>query len=240
MSERFEHSASHDELRDDLAAYALGALEEPEAERLRAHLEGCEECQRQLRWLEPAVELLPRTVEQLEPPPRVRETLLQTVRREAPPEAREPPRAPRESWWHRLGPAVWRPATAVAAAVMLVIGAVAGYLIGEPNGGGTTTLQAQAMPNAKKASGTLARDGNSGILSVQGMPTLASNQVYEVWVQRGRKLEPSSLFVPRTNHSAEAAVPDGLDGADAVLVTKEPRGGTRQPTSSPVLSVQVN
>lgn len=240
MSERFEHSASHDELRDDLAAYALGALEEPEAERLRAHLEGCEECRRQLRWLEPAVELLPRTVEQLEAPLRVRETLLETVRREAPPEAREPPRAPRESWWRRLGPAVWRPATAVAAAVMLVIGAVAGYLIGEPNGGGTTTLQAQAMPNAKRASGTLARNGSSGILSVQGMPTLASNQVYEVWVQRGRTLEPSSLFVPRSNHSAEAAVPDGLDGADAVLVTKEPRGGTRQPTSSPVLSVQVN
>ena len=86
------------------------------------------------------------------------------------------------------------------------------------------------MPNSKKASGTLARDGSSASSSVQGMPTLASNQVYEVWVQRGRKLEPSSLFAPRTNHSAEAAVPDGLDGADAVLVTKEPRGGSRQPT----------
>ena len=76
MSERFQNSASHDELREDLAAYALGALEEPEAERLRAHLEGCEECRRQLRWLEPAVELLPRTVEQLEPPVRLRLSLI--------------------------------------------------------------------------------------------------------------------------------------------------------------------
>jgi anti-sigma-K factor RskA len=240
MSDRFDHPAGHDEFRDDLAAYALGALEEPESERLRAHLEGCEECRRQLRWLEPAVELLPRTVEQLEPPARVRDSLLETVQAEAPPAAREPPRPARDSWWRRLGLGMWRPATAVAAAAMLVVGAVAGYLIGEPNGAGTTTLQAQAMPNAKRASGTLARNGNSGILRVQGMPTLASNQVYEVWVQRGRKLEPSSLFVPRTNHSAEAAVPDGLDGADAVLVTKEPRGGSQKPTSSPVLSVQVN
>ena len=240
MSERSGQSAGHDELRDDIAAYALGALEEPEAERLRAHLERCDECQRRLRWLEPAVELLPRTVEQLEPPARVRETLLETVRAEAPQEAREPPRAARESWWHRLGLAFLRPATAVAAAVMLVIGAVAGYLIGEPNGGGTSTLEAQAMPNAPHAQGTLERDGSSGILRVQGMPTLASNQVYEVWVQRNGKLEPSSLFVPRTDHSADAAVPEGLDGADAVLVTREPRGGSEQPTSSPVLSVQLN
>ena len=36
----------HDELRDDLAAYALGALEEDEAERLRPHLETCEDCRR--------------------------------------------------------------------------------------------------------------------------------------------------------------------------------------------------
>jgi hypothetical protein len=59
-------------------------------------------------------------------------------------------------------------------------------------------------------------------------------------VQRDGKLEPSSLFVPRANRSADAAVPDGLDGAQAVLVTKEPRGGSPQPTSSPVLSVQLN
>jgi anti-sigma-K factor RskA len=240
MSERSGDSLGHEELRDDLAAYALGALEEPEAERLRAHLEGCEECRRRLRWLEPAVDLLPRTVEQLEPPARLRESLLETVRGEAAQAAREPPRAARESWWSRVGVAVWRPATAVAAAVMLVIGAVAGYLIGEPNGGGTTTLQAQAMPNAPKARGTLAREGNSGILRVRGMPTLASNQVYEVWVQRDGRLEPSSLFVPRKDRSAEAAVPGGLDGADAVLVTKEPSGGSMQPTSSPVLSVQLN
>ena len=240
MSARFDHPAGHDELRDDLAAYALGALEEPEVERLLAHLEGCEECRRALRWLAPAVEMLPRTVEQFEPPPRLRESLLETVRAEAAPAAREPPRPARESSWRRLGVSVWRPATAVVAAAMLVVGAVAGYLIGQPNGGRTTTLQAQAMPNAPRAHGVLERDGGSGILRVQGMPTLASNQVYEVWVQRDGDLQPSSLFVPRTNHSADAAVPDGLDGADAVLVTKEPRGGSKQPTSSPVLSVQLN
>ena len=89
---------SHNELRDDLAAYALGALEEAEAERVRIHLDRCEECRRQLRWLEPAVELLPRTVEQLEPPPGLRDSLLETVRAETPAAAREPPRRASAGW----------------------------------------------------------------------------------------------------------------------------------------------
>jgi len=239
MSERSGHSPSHDELRDDLAAYALGALEDDEADRMRAHLETCEDCSIHLRWLEPAVELLPRTVEQLDPPESLRDSLLETVRAEAPSAAREPPRSATAGWWHRVGLSLRRPVTAVAAAAMLVVGAVAGYLISEPGGSDTSTLQAQAMPNAPKASGILERDGSSGILRVQHMPTLATNQVYEVWVQRDRNLEPSSLFVPRKDGSADAAVPDGLNGADAVLVTKEPRGGSSQPTTSPLLSVKL-
>jgi anti-sigma-K factor RskA len=241
MSERFSRTPSHDEFRDDLAAYALGALEEPEAARLEAHLEGCDECRRHLRWLEPAVDVLPRTVEQREPPEQLRERLMDTVRAEAPPVGPDPSRSQAAGWWRRLGTSMWRPATAVAATAMLIVGVVAGYLIAEPGGGGsTTTFEAQAMPNAPNASGSLARNGGAGILRVRGMPTLASDQVYEVWVQHGDRLDPSSLFVPRSNHTAEAAVPRGLDGADAILVTREPRGGTKKPTSSPLLSVQLN
>jgi hypothetical protein len=61
-----------------------------------------------------------------------------------------------------------------------------------------------------------------------------------VWVQRGGTMEPSSLFSVRRNHSGEAAVPGPLDGADAVLVTKEPHGGSTQPTSRPLLSVSLH
>jgi anti-sigma-K factor RskA len=240
MSERSGQPSSHDELRDDLAAYALGALEEGEADRLRAHLETCEECRHHLRWLEPAVELLPRTVEQLEPPPRLRDSLLETVQAESPPAAREPRRRAAAGRWRAFGLAVWRPVTAVAAAAMLIVGVVAGYLVHGSGGGGTTTLEAQAMPAAPRVHGVLERQGGSGILRVQGMPSLARDQVYEAWVQRDGKLQPSSLFVPRRNHTADAAIPGQLNGADAVLVTKEPRGGSRQPTSPPLLNVKLD
>jgi len=238
VNERSPHAPDHDELRDDLAAYALGALERGEADRLRRHLESCEDCRRQLQWLEEAVELLPRTVEQLEPPARLRASLMETVRAESLETAREPPRPARGARWSGWRLAGWRPATAVAVAATLIVGVVAGYLIHEP-GGGTSTYEAQAMRAGAGATGVLERNGGSGILRVQGMPMLARDQVYEVWVQRKGMLQPSSLFVPRSDHSAEAAVPGDLDGADAVLVTKEPRGGSSQPTSAPLMSVKL-
>jgi anti-sigma-K factor RskA len=237
MSDRSAQAPDHDELRDDLAAYALGALEVDEAERLRGHLESCEGCRRQLRRLTEAVELLPRTVEQLEPPSRLRRSLMETVRGESRQAAREPPRRSRESWWPDFGAALLRPATAVALAATLVVGVVAGYLVHEPGDDGSSTFEAQAMAPAKDATGTLERTDGSGILRVQGMPKLAGDEVYEVWVERDGKLEPSSLFVPRSDRSADAAVPGDLDGAAAVLVTREPRSGSSHPTSRPLLSV---
>ena len=68
------------------------------------------------------------------------------------------------------------------------------------------------------------------------MPPLADDEVYEVWVQRAGVLEPRSIFVLDSDGTAEAAVPGPLEGASAVYVTREPRGGSRQPTSEPLLS----
>ena len=53
----------HERWSDDVAAYLLGALEPGEAAELERHLAGCERCRAELRWLRPAVELLPETVE---------------------------------------------------------------------------------------------------------------------------------------------------------------------------------
>jgi anti-sigma factor ChrR (cupin superfamily) len=69
--------------RDDLAAFALGALDRAEAVEVERHLDACERCRDELHWLAPAVDLLPSSVPQLEPPPRLRRGLMRTVRAEA-------------------------------------------------------------------------------------------------------------------------------------------------------------
>ena len=59
----------HEHRGDELAAYLLDALEPGEAAELERHLAGCEECRAELEWLRPAVQLLPESVERVEPSP---------------------------------------------------------------------------------------------------------------------------------------------------------------------------
>jgi anti-sigma-K factor RskA len=63
---------SHDELKQDSAAYALGALEPRERDAFEAHLAGCEECTADVRELRLAAGTLAHTVPQISPPPALR------------------------------------------------------------------------------------------------------------------------------------------------------------------------
>jgi anti-sigma-K factor RskA len=230
------------ERRDDLAAYALGALAGDDAEALERHLAECDSCTARLRWLSPAVDLLPATVEQRSPPPSLRESLMETVRAEAAPSTiAEPAARPapaRESWWAGLRGLMLRPATGMAALILLVVGIGMGYAL---RGSGTTDagpqlVKAQPLDGAVPVSATLERTGDSATLHVHELPAIANDEVYEVWVERAGVMEPRSTFVLGMDGTAEAAVPGPLEGGKAVLVTREPRGGSRQPTTPPLLS----
>jgi anti-sigma factor RsiW len=83
VSDHLGEPTGHERYRGDLAAYALGALEEREAAELQSHLADCEACRMELRWLQPAVDLLPRSVEQLVRPAGLRKRLMAPVRGEA-------------------------------------------------------------------------------------------------------------------------------------------------------------
>ena len=59
----------HTSFRDDVGAYLLGALTDPEREAFERHLPSAPECRHEVDRLRPAADLLPRSVEQMEPPP---------------------------------------------------------------------------------------------------------------------------------------------------------------------------
>lgn len=229
-------------LRDDLAAYSLGALGGVEEEEFDRHLETCKACQVQLRWLSPAIDLLPGTVEPHKPPPSLRDNLMATVRAEAAQAAavaaKPVPRRSerREPWWRGLSNPMLRPATGMAVLILLVAGVAGGYLLrGDGMLQGSEFIKGVPASGAVEVSATLERHGDSGTLHVNQLPELARNEVYQVWVQRADVMEPQSTFVLGRDGSAEAAVPGPLDGAEAVLVTTEPRPGSSRPTSPPVL-----
>jgi len=69
---------------------------------------------------------------------------------------------------------------------------------------------------------------------VSGLPQ-HKDGIYEVWIARDGNVEPSTLFQVNRNGSGAAAIPDGLDHADQVMVTVEPPGGSAKPTSAPLI-----
>ena len=235
----------HTAYEDDLAAYLLDALTEDETREMERHIAGCPRCQERARWLGRSVEMLPTAVEQLEPPPELRERLMQTVRAEAaaarPVEPARRDRPTRTSsgrgWLGRLF-ALPRPAIGLAA-MFLVAGGILGYALGN-NGGGSdvTTVQAQVVPAASGARVTLEHEGDRGILRVSGLPQ-HSNRIYEVWLARGKRVRPAGLFQVDSRGRGAAGIPNGLENADQVMVTLEPPGGSDQPTSDPLVIAEI-
>lgn len=240
------NETGHDRWSDDLVAYMLGALEPGEAAELERHLEGCERCRSELRWLTPAVRALPEGVEQVEPPRRLRERVMTEVRAEAreagvrPESAAGGYRNRAASWLRRLGSGAhgWRSATAIAA-VALVAVALAGYEIGNVGAGndrGTSTVVSGQAPGV---TATMIRDGDSGTLRLANVHQLPSDKVLEAWVQRDGEVEPvRALFVPDREGRASTMIAD-MEGIEVVMVTAEPKGGSEAPTSKPIVTMTV-
>lgn len=240
----------HDRFADDAGAYLLGALDPGEQRAFEAHMQDCDACREEVVRLEVARDALPRAVDQVAPPDRLKASLMSTVRAEAadaPAAAPSSSRAPeRRSRWREL--LLTRPrVAAAAAALLLAVGIAAGALVGGLGGGGddSTTVAAQVdarrMPaaNASLVMPPDAEDEGGAILRVEGMQQPQAGHVYEVWIKRGDKVTPSSLFTVEHDGSGAAAIPDELRDADAVLVTREPAGGSRRPSEPPVLTVQL-
>jgi anti-sigma-K factor RskA len=228
------NETDHDRWRDELAPYLLGALEPGEAAELERHVAGCEECERELSRLRPAVRVLPETVERVEAPPALRARLMEQVRSEAAgakavPAAREPSR-----WRFGLRP------LAGLATLALVMAAIAGYAIhnGGSGSGGASTTTAFAG-HSPGVTAEMVRQGETGTLRLANLHQLPSNKVLQAWVRRGKRVvSAKALFVPNPDGTATATI-DDMHGVNTVMVTAEPRGGSVQPTSAPIVSVAI-
>jgi anti-sigma-K factor RskA len=113
----------HEQSRDDLPLYAVGALTKEESKKVEHHLTECAECREELRCFHEAASHIAMAVPPAEPPGYVRTQLLARLEAEqpaapmatAPKERAEPPRA-------RRGLAAWFWAPAFAAACLLSVG----------------------------------------------------------------------------------------------------------------------
>jgi Anti-sigma-K factor rskA len=229
--------------REDLVAYSLEALDPREAAAVEAHAPSCARCTRELEALAPAVAVLGESVEQLEPPPELRERVLAIVRREAEAsqaeahgagEAAAEPRPERRG----LRGLLLRPAMGLAALAIAAAG-VGGYLVADNNGGGGAKSTVAVVPMSKGIGGTLAVGDASSMLDLHGLEQLSGREVYQVWVAKGTSVRPSSNFIPDSAGRAMTAVDGHLSSGTKVMVTREPHPGRTTPTPPILLSATV-
>jgi anti-sigma-K factor RskA len=222
----------HPRYRDDIGAYLLGALTELERQAFERHMAGCSECQEELERLRPAADALPGSVEQVQPPARLKASLMEVVEREAEAEREaEVERRPAPS--RRPRRLFLRPAfVAAGLLIALAIGVTVTQLVGDE----TRTVTARVDPAMPQAGGSLRIEGDDATLRLHDMPELGSTRVYQVWLQHGDRMVPARTFEVGRSGAGRVELPDVSD-AKGVFVTREPRGGAQVPSENPIVSV---
>jgi anti-sigma-K factor RskA len=238
----------HERWADSAASYLLGALPESEVGAFERHLAECPLCREEVEALAPAAHALPSAVDPVAPPASLKARIMADVEREASllaaagPEADRPARARggtrRRGWF---GLPRWAP---VAVGAVLLVGVAIGVGVSQLGGSGERTVQVQVLDKSRAplAAASIEVGSDGATLVARGLPAPPSGRVYQIWLKRpGEAPEPTSaLFTPRGDGTATATVPGSLEGVAQMLVTDEPPGGSRQPTSDPLLSASLS
>ena len=215
MSERDRIAPRPPDCGLDAAPYLLGALQPDEAQAFVRHLDRCTVCRDEVASLAPVLEALPASVPTHPVPSALRRRVRRAVRAEPKRQIRHRPMTPRTGWL-ALG-------LAVAAAALVVA-------VGIPHAR-TRMIQASVGQAALRV------DAGHGELIVHHLAPLPGDRVYELWLQSGPRVVPSTLFAVTARGRADLGVPGDLHGVSRLLVTAEPRGGSLVPTSRAVIQL---
>lgn len=242
----------HEQFAEDLALYALGALEGGERSSLEKHLDECATCRRELEQLRGDAALLALTTAGPKPPARAKSRLLAAIARE-PRAQRVPARAP---WWGLLG---W-----LATAAMLVVAftlwrqdshlsSTVATLSGQLEKEKADSEQARRvadilhapdaasyviMPVAMKTvppsgKAIYSRERSGLIFVASNLNPLPAKKAYELWLipTQGAPI-PAGVFKPDQRGGAivvNPPLPAGVE-AKAFAITIEPEQGSTTPT----------
>ena len=242
--ERFE------ELRE---AYVLGALPEVDRREFEEYFAAHPGRQAEIEELSAVAGLLALSPQEQEPSPELRRRIMGAVRAEAAEADAVHPRAGRRSWLAGLRETVGVRDLALAAAAMLVIGLFSWSMLlqgevrdlqgrvqglqSQPQGPQMITLGGAGTKQGARVE-LVTLDGDRAVLMAENMPPVPEGKTYQIWVIRGDTPQPSGLFEPKGD-SIAAVVEKPVEGADAVAVTVEPEGGSKEPTTDPMLVGEV-
>ncbi len=210
----------------DVAARALGALDDAERRRFERHLATCAVCPDELAVFEQVVDALGESVPLHLAPAGLRRRVIDEVHLDA---AR---RAPAKAM--RVG---FRRSALALCALLIAAVAVAGTLRSSSSPDPVTNV-IQARVTGSTGSAEVRRSSGHAELVVHHLSPPPSGEIYQVWLNRpGRRPQPTTaLFNVTDAGDAKVDVPGSLRHVRQIMVTPEPAGGTQVPTHPAVIT----
>lgn len=225
----------HDRIESLIAAYAMGAVPEEEVPAIRAHILSCEACFAEAESYTEALEALATSIAPVPLPHGFAERVVSAARGDSVEQAGRVGAARR--WWRALAPVV-----AVAATISLLGTTIAlvrsterqrdyerivAALVRDPD--------ALSLRGPGGAEATLASSDGGLVLVAVDLGEAPRGRDYQLWLMKDGVPAPSVTF----DVSGSVVVvesEDDLQGYEGAAITVEPDGGSRQPTTDPVLS----
>ena len=221
---------------DDLEAYALGALDQTDAERVAQHLAACAACRADAASLAEVVGTLPETVTPRDPRPSLRDRILAAARTDA----RAPARIPSRSWsFGAVRPSRIAFAGVFAAVILLGAADIDAYqrtatitaqrdqlygLIESMRQGGREWYMA-GKDSFAGAGGTLydpRADGKQPFVLFHDLPAIAPGKVLTVWlVSPDSTWARAATFKPNGQDIQAVGINMEVSGFDRCAVTLE-------------------
>ncbi|MBJ7354585.1 MAG: anti-sigma factor [Thermoleophilaceae bacterium] len=231
----------NDNMRDDAAAFVLGAMSELEREAFRVKMMRDCELGRYVESLERVGDALLTSSPSVAVPDSIRASILAEAQRDL--DAREILESPRAAPARQpsgYGARAFRPLALGLAIVVVALGA---FAIG---GGFESSDQSNApltasfnAPTAPTMNGEVKAVGDGAAVNVSGMDTALDGDVYQLWVQHDKTVYAAPVFTVSSDGSGHAFINRELAPGDVVMITREPAGGSKEPTGKPLAAAQV-
>jgi anti-sigma-K factor RskA len=243
--------------RENLAAYALGALDVDEIAPLEAHLADCRDCQAEFADYQSVTDGLLHAVPPRKPPQELRRKLIAQLPSQ---QSRSP--KPFAGFFERIS--FGQVALAIVVVVLLGLNVVSNLQIhaiqqdqsalAERLSQDQTAIamlaypSTQALPvqaDVENVAGSMLvdKDKRVAVLVLWNLPQVGPDQTYQVWlIDANGDRTSGGLFKPLTERgytTATILAPRPLGQFQGIGVTVEPEGGSQAPTSSRVLGVDL-
>ena len=235
--------------------YAVDALTGDELDEFEKHLEQCPTCAEEVRGLrETAARLGLATA--ITPPPWMREQVLDATNRvrQLPPSCVRLITSDGSRRRRRLSRRLPRPiaVTAMAAAIValavLQVGTrhqlqqaqTSNQAIASVLSASDARIELSSSAVGGRVTAVISPHDREAVITASGMPTPGDAQVYQLWVISPAGARSVGLLPGSSDRATSPVLAADVQPGDQLAVTIEPAGGTKQPTTIPIVSIHTH